>query len=182
MTSTPTSDARRPDAAHPRHALLDTSIGELTLVGDGSALTGVYFPGHWTDPDATTFGERVAVDDDGVFSAAARQLHEYLAGNRQQFDLPLAPSGTDRACELWSLLVGIPYGATTTYGALAAQLGNGISARAVGGYVGHNPLSIIVPCHRVVGASGQLTGYAGGLGRKRHLLQLEGAIAELPLG
>lgn len=181
MTSTPSSVDRRPDAAA-RHSLIDTAIGELTLVGDGSALTGIYFPGHWTDPDATTFGERVRIADGSVFEAAALQLHEYLAGDRQRFDLPTVPDGTEQARELWTLLADIPYGHTTTYGALAAQLGGGISARAVGGYVGHNPLSIVVPCHRVVGASGQLTGYAGGLDRKRHLLQFEGAIAELPLG
>lgn len=181
MTSPHSSAERRP-AAPVYHALLDSSIGELTLVADGSGLTGIYFPGHWTDPDRATFGEQVSVGDDAVFADAALQLHEYLAGNRQQFDLPTAPKGTERARELWTLLAGIPYGDTTTYGALAAQLGGGISARAVGGYVGHNPLSIVVPCHRVVGASGQLTGYAGGLDRKRHLLRLEGAIAELPLG
>lgn len=181
MPSTSSDTVTQPDAeAH--HALIVTALGELTLVGNGSALTGIYFPGHWTDPDATRFGERVTVGDDAVLTATTTQLHEYLAGHRRRFNLPLAPGGTGRARELWALLADIPYGSTTTYGALATAMGGGISARAVGGYVGHNPLSVVVPCHRVVGASGALTGYAGGLDRKRHLLQLEGAIAELPLG
>lgn len=159
-----------------RHAVTDTTVGRLTLVRDDAGLTGIYFPGHWTKPDGATWGERVDLADDAGLAEAATQLTEYLAGDRTDFDLPLNPQGTARARELWTLLARIPYGDTTTYGTLATQLGGGISARAVGGFVGHNPISIVVPCHRVLGAGGKLTGYAGGLERKEHLLALEGAI------
>ena len=108
------------------------------------------------------------------------QLGDYLAGGRRTFDLALSLHGTAQAQAVWALLQEIPYGATTTYGALAAAVG-GTHARAVGHFVGHNPVSVVVPCHRVVGASGRLTGYAGGLERKEHLLRLEGRPRETPL-
>lgn len=179
IASTPST---RPPEASTRHAVVDSTLGPLTLVGEGTALTGLFFPAHWTRPDPLSFGECVDLDDDALLATAATQLHHYLAGGRREFDLPLAPHGTERARELWALLAAVPYGSTTTYGALATRLGGGISARAVGGYVGHNPLSIVVPCHRVVGATGALTGYAGGLDRKRRLLELEGAMLPLPVG
>lgn len=163
-------------ATSTRHAVADTRIGELTLVRDDDGLTGVYFPQHWTHPDPSSFGPRVDAAGDPRFTDAIVQLGEYLAGERREFDLPLNPRGSGRARRLWQLLAEIPYGRTTTYGSLAPQLGGGISARAVGGFVGHNPLSIIIPCHRVVGSTGKLTGYAGGLERKRWLLELERAI------
>src|SRR6202012_6199274 len=99
---------------------------------------------------------------------------------RREFDLPLNPVGSERARRLWQLLAEIPYGQTTTYGALARSIGDGISPRAIGGFVGHNPLSIFIPCHRVVGSTGKLTGYAGGLDRKQYLLELENAIPVAP--
>jgi methylated-DNA-[protein]-cysteine S-methyltransferase len=159
-----------------RHAVIDTPIGELTVVRDQEGLTGVYFPEHWTRPDRTLFGPQVAPDDG--FSEVQEQFDAYFAGRRTDFDLPLNPQGSRRAQTVWQLISAIPYGRTTTYGALAEQVGPGISARAIGGLVGHNPLSIIVPCHRVVGSTGKLTGYAGGLERKEHLLTLEGARPE----
>lgn len=163
-------------AVSARHVIIGSPIGELTLVGDDDGLTGLYFPGHWTQPDPAGFGPRVQPADVPGFDPAIGQLTEYFAGQRRQFDLPLTPHGSHRACRLWQLLSEIGYGQTTTYGALAAQLGGGISPRAVGGFVGHNPLSILIPCHRVVGSTGSLTGYAGGLERKRWLLELEQAI------
>jgi len=163
-----------------RHVVIDSPIGLLTLVRDGHGLTGLYYPGHWTRPDQTAFGPRVEPSDDHGFDEAIAQLREYFAGEREEFDLPLNPVGSERARRLWQLLSEIPYGRTTTYGALARRIGGGVSARAIGGFVGHNPLSIFIPCHRVVGSTGKLTGYAGGLDRKRYLLELENAIPASP--
>jgi methylated-DNA-[protein]-cysteine S-methyltransferase len=163
-----------------RHVVIDSPIGPLTLVRDDDGLTGLYYPGHWTRPDQTTFGPRVEPAEDDGFDEAIAQLREYFAGERREFDLPLNPVGSQRARQLWQLLAEIPYGHTTTYGALADRIGGGISARAIGGFVGHNPLSIFIPCHRVVGSTGKLTGYAGGLDRKQHLLELEKAIPVAP--
>jgi len=159
-----------------RHVVIDSPVGPLTLVRDADGLTGLYFPGHWTHPDEDTFGPRVDPDDDHGFDDAIGQLGEYFAGRRREFDLPLNPHGSDSAKKVWALLREIPYGQTTTYGALARRVGGGISPRAIGGFVGHNPLSIFIACHRVIGSTGKLTGYAGGLERKRQLLELEQAI------
>lgn len=163
-----------------RHIVIDSPIGSLTLVRDRDGLTGLYYPGHWTNPDQAGFGPRVEPVDDHGFDDAIAQLDEYFAGKRRDFDLPLNPLGSQRARKLWQLLSEIPYGETTTYGALARRIGDGISARAIGGFVGHNPLSIFIPCHRVVGSTGKLTGYAGGLDRKKYLLELEKAIPVAP--
>jgi methylated-DNA-[protein]-cysteine S-methyltransferase len=163
-----------------RHVVIDSPIGPLTLVRDDDGLTGLYYPGHWTRPDQTTFGPRVEPSEDHGFDEAIAQLREYFAGERQEFDLPLNPLGGERARQVWELLTEIPYGQTTSYGALADQVGSGVDARDIGGFVGANPLSIFVPCHRVVGSNGKLTGYAGGLDRKRYLLELENAIPAPP--
>jgi methylated-DNA-[protein]-cysteine S-methyltransferase len=163
-----------------RHVVIDSPIGPLTLVRDDDGLTGLYYPGHWTRPDQTTFGPRVEPSDDHGFDEAIVQLREYFAGERQEFDLPLNPLGGERARQVWELLTEIPYGQTTSYGALADQVGSGVDARDIGGFVGANPLSIFIPCHRVVGSNGKLTGYAGGLDRKRYLLELENAIPAPP--
>ncbi|WP_375503969.1 methylated-DNA--[protein]-cysteine S-methyltransferase [uncultured Jatrophihabitans sp.] len=158
-----------------RHAVVATPLGALTVVVDDAGLCGIYYPGHWTNPDEVAWGPLMdAANPD--FAEPVRQLDEYFAGRRHDFELPLSLHGSARARQLWALLAAIPYGSTTTYGSLAGQLGGGISARAVGGFVGHNPVSIVVPCHRVVGSTGSLTGYAGGLERKQFLLELEGAI------
>ena len=159
-----------------RHTIVDTPIGPLTVVRDEDGITGVYFPHHWTRPDPAAFGARVEAAADRGFDRIVAQLGEYFAGERREFELPLTPRGDPAAQRVWKLLAEIPYGRTTTYGELARQLGGGVTPQEAGGYVGSNPLSILVPCHRVVGAAGQLTGYAGGLKRKRHLLELEGAI------
>ena len=155
------------------HTTIDTPLGELTLVAENGSLSGVYFPGHWTRPDRATFGER---SDDG-FEEVERQLSEYFAGDRTSFDLPTSATGDAFQRRVWAAIAEIPYGRTTTYGKIARQLGDPALAREVGAAVARNPLSVIVPCHRVVGRDGKLTGYAGGLRRKQFLLELEGAIS-----
>jgi len=151
------------------HTTVDSPLGELTLVAEDSRLTGLYFPHHWYRPGPATFGERVQTG----FGEAERQLAAYFAGDRQRFDLPIGLRGDEFQRRVWELIDAVPYGQTATYGELAAKLGNGTSAKDVGAAVGRNPLCVIVPCHRVVGADGSLTGYAGGLARKRFLLRLE---------
>jgi len=155
------------------HAIIDSPIGELTLVAADGTMSGVYFPGHWTRPDRATFGER----SKRGFEAVEEQLAEYFAGRRRTFALARSRVGERFQRRVWDLIEQIPYGETTTYGDLARELGDATLARAVGGAVGHNPLSVIVPCHRVVGKDGRLTGYAGGLERKRFLLDLEASPA-----
>ena len=152
-----------------RHTVTESPVGPLTLVGDGDALIGLYFEGHRRPPRLAGFGPRT----DAGFDAAVRQLGEYFAGTRREFDLELAPRGSAFEKQVWGLLTKIPYGETRTYGQLALDIGDLGAAQAVGNANGWNPISIIVPCHRVVGTSGSLTGYAGGLPRKRFLLSLE---------
>jgi methylated-DNA-[protein]-cysteine S-methyltransferase len=159
-----------------RHALIGSPLGELTLAADGDALTGVYFRHHWHPPTADTLGRSVRPDVDDVFRRAADQLSEYFAGERTRFDVPIALIGEPGQRRVWNLLPDIGYGETRTYGELAATLADGSTAYDVGQAVGRNPLSVIVPCHRVVGKNGALTGYAGGLRRKRFLLDLEAPV------
>ncbi|MGH3761561.1 methylated-DNA--[protein]-cysteine S-methyltransferase [Actinophytocola sp.] len=149
------------------HAVMDSPIGPLTLVGANGTLTGLYMAAHRYAP--ASFGDR----DDDAFPDAVAQLTDYFAGTRTTFDLELAPKGTPFQHEVWAALREVPYGETTTYGELAATIGRPTASRAVGHANGHNPISIVVPCHRVVGTSGSLTGYGGGLPRKRFLLALE---------
>jgi methylated-DNA-[protein]-cysteine S-methyltransferase len=156
------------------HTTIDSPLGELILVAEDETLSGVYFPGHWTRPDPATFGER----SERRLEQVERQLAEYFAGERTGFELPTRVAGSEFQRQVWALLREIPYGRTTTYGEIARELGGRALARKVGNAVGHNPLSVIVPCHRVVGSDGRLTGYAGGLERKRFLLELEG-VADL---
>lgn len=156
-----------------RHVVIDSPLGELTLVAGGDALTGVYFRHHWHPPTTEALGPRVEPGADELLGRAADELCDYLAGERTEFDLPVALTGDPRHQRVWELLPGIGYGQTKTYGDLAAELGDGTTAYEVGQAVGRNPLSIVVPCHRVVGKDGALTGYAGGLKRKRFLLELE---------
>jgi methylated-DNA-[protein]-cysteine S-methyltransferase len=165
-----------------RHAIIDSPLGPLTIVRDDDGITGLYFPHHWTRPDPATFGPRVEAAGDRGFDAATAQLGEYFAGERREFELPLTPAGDPAGQRVWKLLAEIPYGRTTTYGELARLAGGDVTAKEIGGFVGANPLSIFIPCHRVVGSTGKLTGYAGGLRRKQHLLELEGAIPAEPAG
>lgn len=161
-----------------RHAYAPTRLGDLLLVVDGGALTGVYFEGHTYPPAAETIGERVDEEADPVLAQAARELREYLAGDRRAFDIPIATNGDPLSERVWQCLRRIPYGGTTSYGVIAEELGNRSLAQRVGQAVGHNPISIVIPCHRVLGADGSLTGFAGGLDRKRALLDLEEPDAE----
>jgi len=156
-----------------RHAIAATQLGDLTVVASDGAVTGIYFPHHWVKPDPATLGEQVELADDLLLAEVARQLVSYLAGERAGFDLPLKLDGDEFQRPVWAMLDEIPFGETTTYGELAERLGDKALAQRVGQAVGHNPLSIVVPCHRVVGKDGKLTGYAGGLKRKQFLLDLE---------
>ena len=157
---------------------LDFPTGPMPVViaGDGRAVVGLRFGtaaelGSWLGP-------ATSAPDDPVLQEAARQLRDYAGGRTETFDLPLRVEGSEFRTAVWNALRDIPYGATTTYGALAARLGkSGQAARAVGAAVGANPVGIIIPCHRVIGADGSLTGFAGGLDRKVTLLAREGITA-----
>lgn len=151
------------------HTTIRSGLGDLTVVTRGESVTGLYFPHHWHMPDPAVFGQY----RDGGLEAVRRQLDEYLAGERREFDLPVEAAGPPFQERVWQLLGQIPYGTTVSYGDLARELGDTVTAQEVGAAVARNPVSIIVPCHRVVGADGGLTGYAGGLRRKRILLDLE---------
>jgi methylated-DNA-[protein]-cysteine S-methyltransferase len=151
------------------HSIIDTALGELTVVRDQRGLRGLYFPHHWYRPAADTFGAR---RDDG-FEDVEQQLDEYLAGQRREFEIPRSVHGDSFQHAVWQLIDHVPYGQTVTYGQLASKLADGVTAQQVGAAVGRNPLCVIVPCHRVVGSGGKLTGYAGGVTRKRFLLDVE---------
>lgn len=155
---------------------ISTPVGPLTIVSDGRAITIVSMraaadviarPGEW-------------VEDDARLMAAREQLAAYFAGELRQFTLPLAPRGTPFQMQVWTALRQIPFGETRSYGTLAASIGQPGSARAVGAANRTNPIGIIVPCHRVIGADGSLTGYAGGIERKKFLLEHEAGIAGAP--
>ena len=150
--------------------VFESPLGPLTLVGDHDALRGLYFPGRSEPLDEA---DRASVP----FRDALAQLEEYFAGERRSFDLTLALDGTPFQQRVWAALRAIPFGSTCSYGELAAQIGRPDRVRAVGAAVGRTPVPIIVPCHRVLGADGSLTGYGGGLQRKQALLDLEAAVS-----
>lgn len=157
-------------------AVIHSPVGELLLTADGSHLTGIYFDGHRDGDDARPGAARHGHEapDDPVLRAVATQLGEYFALERTTFELPLNPAGTGFQRRVWTALLDVPYGRTASYGHIATRLGLLPSAaRAVGTANGQNPISIVVPCHRIIGADGSLTGYGGGLDRKRFLLDLE---------
>lgn len=151
------------------HTTIDSPIGPLTLVRGDWGITGVFMPGHRPAPDEAAFGTR----DDTAFADAVQQFGEYWVGERTAFDLPLDPAGSPFQQRVWQVLRTIPYGETRTYGWIAASLGQPTAVRAVGLANSRNPISIVVPCHRVVGSTGKLIGYAGGVERKRFLLDHE---------
>lgn len=154
------------------HLVIDSPVGPLRLSSDGSHLTGVYFAEHRHAP--RDLGAEVSASSaPAVLRDAAGQLQEYFAGTRTEFTLPLAAQGSDFQRRVWAQLGRIPYGQTRSYGELARALGQPGASRAVGLANGRNPISIVVPCHRVVGANGAITGYGGGVGRKQLLLDLE---------
>jgi methylated-DNA-[protein]-cysteine S-methyltransferase len=147
---------------------IDSPIGPLALAGRGQVLTNLRMVDQTYEPDRTNW-----VPDDRAFPDAVEQLEAYLAGERTDFDLELSLTGTKFQRRVWQALLTIPYGETRSYGEIAEQIGASGAARAVGLANGRNPIAIIVPCHRVIGASGSLTGYGGGLERKQSLLELE---------
>ena len=146
--------------------ILATPLGSLQLVARDGLLERIAFPGTHT--------KRLPADESPLLRRAAKQLEEYFAGERRVFDLPLAATGTAFQEAVWAALAAIPFGETRSYGDLARDLGRPRAVRAVGAANGRNPLPIVVPCHRVIGADGSLIGYAGGMARKRSLLELEG--------
>ena len=149
-------------------------LGDIILAASDAGLLGLWFHNQRYLPDMQGW---VQAPQHPLLLAAKAQLSEYFAGTRQQFDLPLDLSrGTTFQQAVWQALLGIPAGNTSSYGALSREVGNPKAVRAVGAAVGRNPLSIVVPCHRVLGSDGSLTGYAGGLQRKSSLLKLEGAL------
>jgi len=153
-------------------AFIESSVGTLRALADESALLALHFPDHAKDPGVPTG----CTDSDSghpVLERLTHQLAEYFRGDRSRFDIPLAPRGTDFQQSVWRALLEIPEGKTRTYGELARNLGRPRAVRAVGAANGCNPISILIPCHRVIGAGGRLTGYAGGLGRKKWLLEHE---------
>lgn len=169
MTSTPTTTRQ--------HTVVDSPYGALTLVAADGALCGLYMTAQRHRPPEETFG----APDPRPFGETVRQLDAYFAGELTDFDLPMRLEGTAFQRSVWAELVRIPYGETRSYGELADRLGKPGASRAVGLANGRNPVGIIVPCHRVIGASGSLTGYGGGLDRKQRLLAFErGMECEVP--
>lgn len=152
-----------------RYGIVPSPVGNLTITGTPDVLSGCFFEQHTKPVDDLADLER----DDDAFVGAAEQLADYFAGERRTFDLALAPRGTDFQLRVWMALRAIPYGETRSYGELAIAVGSPKGSRAVGLANGRNPFSIIVPCHRVIGADGSLTGFGGGVDRKRFLLDLE---------
>ncbi|BBY52224.1 methylated-DNA--protein-cysteine methyltransferase [Mycolicibacterium arabiense] len=147
---------------------VDSPVGLLTLAGRNGRLRHLRMVDQTYEPSREGW-----VDDDGAFDDVVRQLDAYFAGDLTEFDLELDLVGSDFQKKVWAELLTIPYGETRTYGEIARDIGSAGASRAVGLANGHNPIGIIVPCHRVIGANGSLTGYGGGLARKRHLLDVE---------
>jgi methylated-DNA-[protein]-cysteine S-methyltransferase len=152
------------------YTYLDTPIGTLLIAGDAEAVRRIDFP---KNGKASTPGEDWTESARGPVGQAVKQLREYFAGQRADFDLPLLPEGTEFQRSVWRNLQDIPYGETISYGELAKRVGNPKASRAVGAANGQNPIPIVIPCHRVIGANGKLTGFGGGLPTKEALLALE---------
>ncbi|HEX3902255.1 MAG TPA: methylated-DNA--[protein]-cysteine S-methyltransferase [Polyangia bacterium] len=148
---------------------LQSPVGRLTLAGEGDDLVGLYFD---SDPVAARV-QSGSARDDGRLRPALAQLRQYFAGERTEFELSLAPRGTAFQLSVWNALRRIPFGETASYGEIARSVGRPAASRAIGGANHRNPIAIIIPCHRVIGADGSMTGYGGGLDRKRVLLDLE---------
>jgi len=170
------------------HVVIDSPVGPITLVAEGSAVAGVYLAEHRHSPGPAAFGRRDPGPDQpgaaghGPLAMAAAQLAEYFAGRRTEFELDIVLHGTAFQQRVWQALRDIGYGETISYGELARRIGQPSGSRAVGLANGRNPVSIIVPCHRVVGSDGSLTGYGGGLDRKHYLLELERRVASQAAG
>jgi methylated-DNA-[protein]-cysteine S-methyltransferase len=151
--------------------MMDSPIGKLKLVASGSKLVAILW--EHERPNRVKLGEMVKAEDSPALIEAQRQLNEYFAGKRTQFELELDFKGTEFQKKVWQALLTIPFGETRSYSQIATQIGNAKAVRAVGAANGRNPISIIAPCHRVIGASGELTGFAGGLKAKETLLAIE---------
>ena len=169
--------------------IIETALGPLFVGGSERGVHSIDFlrdsrNGHPGDYDEAYWAGRLEAEtgeapvrDAVAASAATTELREFMAGGRARFDMPLAPFGTPWQLAVWDSLLAIPFGETTSYGELARRLGRPSASRAVGAAVGRNPIGLVIPCHRVVGSSGALTGYAAGLDRKRWLLELESRVA-----
>jgi methylated-DNA-[protein]-cysteine S-methyltransferase len=153
----------------PTHTVMASPVGELTLVRQAEDLVGLYYPHHRPAPSPARLGVRGTQG----FEEFETQLSEYLAGARRHFDVPFRAIGHNHDQKVWSLVARVPYGETVTYGEVAREFDDGTTPQEIGAALARNPLCIVIPCHRVVGADGRLTGYAGGLWRKRLLLDLE---------
>jgi methylated-DNA-[protein]-cysteine S-methyltransferase len=160
------------------YTTIDSPIGGLLLAGDGRSLHHLAFRSGRRPTRISPIWER----RDGVFDDVVDQLREYFDGRRRTFDVALELAGNPFEQRVWEALRGIPYGETVSYGQIAAEVGQPTAARAVGLANGRNPVAVIVPCHRVIGANGSLTGYGGGLERKQFLLDLEAGVLPLPTG
>jgi len=156
---------------------IDTPIGKVLLESDGNALTGVYFPAQLKERSRFQARPQMSVPEscNTLFDQAQEQIEEYFRGERKSFDIVINAQGTDFQKKVWGELSKIPFGVTISYKELAIRVGNPKASRAVGTANSKNPISLVVPCHRVIGENGALTGYAGGLPSKEFLLKLEGA-------
>lgn len=154
-----------------KYKIIPLPVGALTIVVENACLAAVLWDKE--RPNRVRLGPMTEDRKDPLLLETERQLQEYFSGIRKVFDLPLKPRGTPFQENIWNLLNEIPYGATATYGEMAAKIGQPQASRAVGAAIGRNPISIITPCHRVIAANGSLTGFAGGLERKRLLLEME---------
>ena len=154
--------------------VVQSPIGRLILASDGTALVGVWM----ANASPSDAGWSRLKGDDDILAQTREELDEYFDGRRRTFDVPLAPNGTEFQRSVWTALTKIPFGTTISYGDLARQLGKEAAVRAVGAANGRNPIPVIVPCHRVIGSDGSLTGFGGGLPRKKWLLQHEKALPE----
>ena len=163
------------DAALTYYQLWHSPIGDILLTSDGQALTGLYVASKRHAPQIQKHWQPAGTR----LAHVIQQLDEYFKGRRTEFDVVTRPRGTAFQQQVWAALCAIPYGETRSYGTLAKRIGNPLASRAVGLANGRNPISIIVPCHRVIGASGSLVGYGGGLAAKRFLLDLEGSSKNL---
>ncbi len=156
----------------PYYSLIPSHLGNITIQCNDNALLGIWFETHTTKP--ASLG--IKADAHPLLTEAQQQLQQYFTGTRQQFSLPFELHGTEFQKQVWCALTKIPFGYTASYQDLAIAIGRPKAVRAVGATNGKNPLSIVIPCHRVIGANGKLTGYAGGIERKQQLLELEGVI------
>lgn len=159
-----------------RHTAVSTRFGDFTIVADDAAVTAVHYP---DTPPEESWGEPVTVEDHPLLAEAAAQLRDFLAGERTTFTVPLRPFGTTFQLQVWAALLRIPYGQTLSYTEQAVLIGRPQAVRAVGAANGRNPIPVFIPCHRVIGSKGSLTGYAGGVNLKARLLDLESGQATL---